>query len=418
MTRLAIEQAPRASLPRRFLLAVPLWGMAGGVLLCLDGSGALLDRWQPATLALVHVYALGVLGNTMFGSLLQFTPVVVGARPLALRWLGWPLYGLLNVGGVLLVCGLRAGWTLALTAAGILLPLSFMLLAAMLLPGILCAVSQRLLRAGFVVSLVSALVAAVLGGRLALGLGGNLAALDPDWVDMHASWAVLGWVIVLVASVARIVMPMFQGTDTVPAPVQTLWLGSLVTALVAGGWMRAAHVSAVPLRQLVAVHVLLFAGALLWMQWRATRLRRGALLYSWRIGLVTLAAAALVLLVDADASLLAAVLGLAIGLPLLVNGMAFEIVAFLSWIDLRRCVRRGIQLPGVQRLLPERDKLQALSAQVLADLLLVAAVCWPQPWLARATGLALLLTWGGQYRALAGASRRGSRFLLTVEDRP
>jgi hypothetical protein len=125
-----------------------------------------------------------------------------------------------------------------------------------------------------------------------------------------------------------------------------------------------------------------------------------------------------VLLVDADASLLAAVPGLAIGLPLLVNGMAFEIVAFLSWIDLRRCVRRGIQLPGVQRLLPERDKLQALSAQVLADLLLVAAVCWPQPWLARAAGLALLLAWGGQYRALAGASRRGSRFLLAVEDRP
>jgi len=418
MTRLAIEQAPQAALPRRFLLAVPLWGVAGGALLCLDGSGTLLNRWQPATLALVHVYVLGVLGNAMFGSLLQFTPVVVGAQPLASRWLGWSLYGLLNVGTVLLVCGLRTGWTLALTAAGALLPLSFMLLVVMLLPGIFRAVSQRLLRAGFVVSLVSALIAAALGGRLALGLGGSLVVLSPGWVDMHASWAVLGWVVVLVASVARIVMPMFQGTGAVPAPVQAIWLGSLVTALVVAGWMRVAHASATPLRQLVAIHVLLFAGALLWMQWRATRLRHGALSYSWRIGLVALVVAALVLLVDVDASLLAAVLGLAVGLPLLVSGMALEIVAFLSWIDLRRCVRRGIQLPGTQRLLPERDKLRSLSAQVLADLVLVAAVCWPQPWLARAAGLALLLAWGGQCRALAGARRRSVRFLLAVENRP
>ena len=79
MPKLRLDQAPPATLPLRFLLAMPCWGMAGGVLLLVDADAALLSRWHPATLALVHVWTLGVLGNAMLGSLLQFLPAAVGA---------------------------------------------------------------------------------------------------------------------------------------------------------------------------------------------------------------------------------------------------------------------------------------------------------------------------------------------------
>src|SRR5574337_1092418 len=81
MTKLRLEQAPVAALPRRFLLTAPLWGMLAGVLLGIDGAAALVSRWNPATLALVHVFALGVLGNVMFGSILQFLPAAGGVAP-------------------------------------------------------------------------------------------------------------------------------------------------------------------------------------------------------------------------------------------------------------------------------------------------------------------------------------------------
>ena len=418
MTRLSIERAPQESLPRRFLLSAPLWGMAGGVLLCVDGPSVLLNRWHPATLALLHVYALGVLGNAMFGSLLQFVPVVIGANAPLPHWLGALLHILLNLGILLLVGGLHAGWTAGLVAAGMALPLSFMVLAAMLLPGIFKAAAQHLLRIGIAVALASALVAAILGGWFALGLAGVMVAPTSAWVDVHASWGVLGWMIVLIASVARIVMPMFQGTGSMPAALQATWLGSLLLSLAIAGWERLSHGDTTPLRYVVATHVLLFACALLWLQWRAARPRRGPLLNSWRIGLIVLASAAWVLLTDAHGGLLSAVLGLAFALPLMVNGMALEIVAFLGWIDLHRRVGRGVQLPGVQRLLPARNKSLGLLTQVVAGLLMVAAVCWPSSWLARTAGVSIVLAWTCLLLLLLGVRRRANHFLRAAAERP
>ena len=68
MARLTIERAPAPALPRRFLLCMPWWGMFAGLLLILDGDALLRSRWNPGTLALVHVFTLGVLGN---GTLIQ-----------------------------------------------------------------------------------------------------------------------------------------------------------------------------------------------------------------------------------------------------------------------------------------------------------------------------------------------------------
>ncbi|MFC5526935.1 hypothetical protein ACFPPA_14440 [Rhodanobacter ginsengisoli] len=410
MTRLALEQGPQVSLPRRFLLSAPPWGMAGGVLLCVDGESLLLTRWHPATLALVHIYTLGVLGNVMFGSLLQFLPVAAGVRVHALARLGPLLHVLLNLGVLLLVSGLYAGWTAALIAAAVVLPLTFALLCVMTLPGLVAAVGQRMQRVGFGVALGSTLLTALLGGGLALHLGGGPAMPVPALVDVHASWGILGWVIVLLGTVTPVVMPMFQGTATVPAPIHAAWLGGLLLALLAGAWWRlGAGDGAVP-RLAFTVCVLLFASAGLWLQWRAPRPRRGPLWWSWRAGLVVLLLAASALSAPVREGRLAAALGLGIALPLLVNGMLLEIVAFLGWIELHRRIGRGVQLPGVQRLLPEREKYRALLLQLPLAVLLPAAVLWPASWLARSAGLAMLLAWLGVGLACLGVRHRVMHF--------
>ncbi|MGB5851394.1 MAG: hypothetical protein WBG85_03765, partial [Rhodanobacter sp.] len=136
MARLALDQAPPASLPRRFLLSAPLWGVLAGVLLVVDGDVALRTRWQPATLALVHVFTLGVFGNVMFGSVLQFLPAAAGVRVRGSAWLGRPLHAVFNLGVLLLVAGLHEGWRGALRGGAVLLPLAFAALAAMSVPGL------------------------------------------------------------------------------------------------------------------------------------------------------------------------------------------------------------------------------------------------------------------------------------------
>ncbi|RDJ00484.1 hypothetical protein DVT68_06735 [Dyella solisilvae] len=411
MTRLALDQAPVVSLPRRFLFAIPAWGFLAGLLLLIDGDVLLRSRWHPGTLALVHTYTLGVLGNAMFGSLMQFLPAAAGVR-LRFSWLGpWMLVGL-NAGALLLVAGFYFSSPVLLTLAALLLPLTFLSLAGMTLPGVIQSAGQRLLRAGIGASLAFGMTTALLGGVLALACGGQLSLTMPPWVDVHASLGVLGWVVLLLASVGRIVMPMFQGTGVPPLRWHAAWMIGLLTCLPAAAGWRALGPDDAALPVTLSILALPFALAICWLQRRTPAARRGPLWWSWRAGAVVLALAAMAPLLTTRHVMLAGVLALGLALPWLVVGMMLEIVAFLGWIELHRTVGRGVQLPGVQRLMPARERGAAVLAQMVAGALLALAALHPTPLLARLAGLLVAAAWLGVGLVFVRARRRVRQFIV------
>jgi hypothetical protein len=411
MARLAIERGPALDLPRRFLLATPAWGMLAAALLCAHGATMLRSRWDPALLAATHAIALGVLGNAMFGSLLQFLPAAAGVRVRGNAIIGRLLHGLLNAGTMALVGGLYLAAPRLLSVAAVMLPASFVLLAAMVLPGLVRAGGQRLLRAGIGAALAAALVTVVLGAGLALLLAGHVAtALSlPALADVHAAWGLAGWVLVLLASIARVVMPMFQGTGEVRASLQAGWLLGLGLLLVAGSlaWLGAGEPGL--LRIGVALATLAFALAVAWLQWRSPRLRNAPLRGFWAAGAGVLALAAVLLWRGGPAVFTAGLLALGIGLPLLVTGMQLQIVPFLAWIDLQRRSVRGVRVPPVQRLLDNAIRWRVLHAFVLAGVLLGVATTWPRDGLARAAGVALLLAHALAWHAMHQPGRVAAR---------
>lgn len=396
MPKLRLEHAPAATLPLRFLLAMPCWGVLGGVLLLIDAAAPLHARWHPATLALVHVWTLGVLGNAMFGSLLQFLPVAVGAELRGRRGVPW-LHALFNLGVLLLVGGLQASARWPLLAAGVVLPVCFLWLAAMVAPGLLAAAGERLLRAGIATALGYGVATALIGGMLALLLA-RRGAWMPAVVDAHAAFGVAGWMVLLLAAVGRATMPMFQATGTLPARTQASWLAGAALALPLAAAWHVARPHALVLAAVVAAIGASFAIAVQYLQWPVPRTRRNALHLHWRAGTLALLLAALAL--PGGQGMAAGVLALGVGLPLLVGAMAMEIVPFIAWIALRHRLPRGVRIPGVQTLLPDASKRRALLAQCVAAPLLVVAVLWPQPWLARLAGLAQVAAWGVHGRAL------------------
>lgn len=410
MARLALDQAPVVSLPRRFLCSMPIWGVLAGLLLVIDGDSLLRSRWHPGTLALVHTCTLGVLGNAMFGSLLQFLPAAAGV-PLRGGRLGAWMHVVLNAGALSLVGGFYLASTPLLTLAGLLLPLAFLALVGITLPGVCRAVGQRLLRAGIGASLVFGLVTALLGGALALCGSGRLSLVMPPWADGHASLGVLGWVVLLLASVGRVVMPMFQGTGVPAVKWHAAWLGSLVLLLPLAAAAHVAGLGATGLLATLAFFGLSFALTVAWLQKRTTKARRGPLWWSWRAGALVMVASVVALPWQGREPLLAAVLALGVALPLLVVGMALEIVAFLGWIELHRRIGRGVHLPGVQRLMPAGERGAAVIALAVAGTAVALATVYPQAWLARAAGLLQCVAWGGVAAAFLGTRHRVRRFL-------
>jgi len=106
---LSLDQAPPISIPFRFFLTTPLFGLLAGALLLIEGESALASRWAPPTLALTHLFTLGVLAMTMCGAMFQMLPVVAGSPVPRVRLVGSLVHLSLTLGTSALALGLLSG---------------------------------------------------------------------------------------------------------------------------------------------------------------------------------------------------------------------------------------------------------------------------------------------------------------------
>lgn len=409
MTRLSIASGPPVALPLAFLGAVPAWGMAGGLLLAVDGADALASRWGPSSLALVHATTLGVLGNAIAGALLQFLPAAAGVRVRGGTAAGIVLFVLLQAGTLALVAGFRGmAPTLLVTGAALALA-AFAVLAACVLPGLLARGES--MHHGIATAVASLLVTTMLGAAMALGLAGLTDGPAPArWADVHAAWGLLGGALGLLAAVGQVVLPMFQGVAAEGERHHHAWRRVTVAMLVASslaiaaGAPRAAAVG-------VAGCAAGWAVSLLLRQARAGQRRTGSLRRAWAAGALAMLLAAGALAAGARAELVGALV-LALGLALPVLSMLLEIVAFVGWIDLQRRVPRGVRVPPVQALLPARTRASTLAALAVAGAAVVAATRHPP--LAPLAGALLAGAHAALLAAVLTAARRRHDFLARI----
>lgn len=412
MSGLAISEAPPSSVPIRFFVSALLWGVCAGAWMMFQGGDAWVSRWTPATVALVHIVVLGVLGNAMLGALTQFLPVAAGS-PFPSR-VASLAHVLLNAGLLVFVPAMTRLSRPAMCIAGGLLAMALVMFAVSAGIAVWRGTGPRWLRVGIGVSLGALAMTASLGAMALLTLAGVTSA-RLDWlVDVHVAGGLVGWVLTLLVVVGAVTMPMLQGTRApTPRTVMT-WVAMVLLGLVAGAWQRSNGTPDV-LAWTSVLAVWLFAGASTWLQWHARHRRNPVLAAFWSTGIVALALAATLLVAPAvarfDRALLVGTLSIGVGLPLIVAGMMLEIFSFLAWIWLRRAVPRGRPIPGVGRLLPEGDKRVVLAAHLVAAVAVPAALLarrghveagalWALPWLG--TLVVLLRCWR---RAQAGLAR-------------
>lgn len=398
MSGLAFASAPRPSLPMRFLVAALAWGAVARLWLAWQGEIALLSRWTPATLVLVHVFALGLLGNAMLGSLVQFLPVAAGSPLPGTRVVPW-LHAAFNAGLALLLATLAASsHALALPAGG-LLGGSLAIFALLALVAVIRGKGARVVREGIGLALLALIATAALGLLLLAARTGWRGPAAAGMVDVHAAFGVIGWVLGLLAAVGGVTLPMLQGTRTLPVPALRTWqIASMLTL----GISVATLADVVPgsAWRLAAWPLAAFALTVYVLQARAPHRRNPVLRRFWQAGCACLFAASLLALRPDVPLVPLGVLVLGVGLPLLVVGMALEITAFLTWIALRQRVPRGVRVPGVGSLFEEADRRRAFVLHAVAGAWLVAAAFAPA--LARSAGLAIALAYAvslhGQWR--------------------
>ncbi|MFC5549186.1 permease [Massilia aerilata] len=391
---LELGRTPGPSLPLRFLLTAPWFGVAAGLLLAWHGGDALASRWSGITLAMVHLLTLGFLSMTMAGSLLQMLPVVAGL-PLRGERLGRCSCPLLAAGTVLLALAFATGAAPLFAAAAATLAGAFALLLGCLLPTVWRrdgAPASMLHIVRGMRSAAAMLAATVCAGlALAAWLAGGPAMPALALTDVHAGLGLVGWVTLLVAAVSFQVLPMFQGTSPYPAPVVRWLVPALALALAA--WAAARWFDA-PWRD--AFGMAGAAGTAAWIAagWRLLARRRSTpdpTTAHWRLALASLAAACVFAWPGpaGDARTLFTGVAFLVGFAMtVVDAMLVKIVPFLLWYHMQERAAPGTRVPKAIELVPAsriRAQFRCHSAAVGLGML----ACW-MPVLAKPAGLMLV----------------------------
>ncbi|MEZ5575416.1 MAG: hypothetical protein R3F36_15860 [Candidatus Competibacteraceae bacterium] len=386
---LSLEQAPPFNVPLRFFLTAPPFLLLAAGLLLWQGPDLFASRWLPATLALTHLLTLGFMAQVMLGALLQILPVVVGVVVPRPRLTAALIHIPLTLGALVLATAFLGGGPTWFQGAAGLLGLGF---------GVaLLAIHLALWRAPVVGSTVIALrcalgallVTVVLGVLLSgfLAWGWRLPVFE--LTQLHATWGLLGWTVLLVTGVAYQVVPMFQITPPYPtwlsrgfAPLLAVLL-AMWSTFVLIGWRAAAGWTGAAL----AVGAVLVAVATLWLLTRRRRKIGDPTLNFWRASMASLLAGALLWLLTPWVPTLAqapqvevllgilSIFGFAVAV---INGMLYKIVPFLAWFHLQAQLFQHVKVPNMKQLLPDACVRQQWWSYLAALLLLLAAAVQPR----------------------------------------
>jgi len=391
---LSFEQAPPISVPYRFFLTAPVFGIVAGLILAVLGPEAFSSRWSRGALAMTHLIVVDFMLQAMCGSLLQFVAVVAGANIWRPRLVASIVHPLITAGAVFLASAfLFEAPVLFLFAAGTFvgalgLFLTVMGIALVRTPA--RSMSIHVLR----VAVFGLLVTVALGATLALILGtqgeltGDLSLIT--LVNVHVAWGLGGWALMLVIGVSYMVVPMFQLTPPYPEKLTRLWPVGLFALLVLWSLQLGADAAQPWQSAVVLAGVLLaasYGATTLWLQSRRRRRQSDATFLYWRVAMLSLIAAAVSWLVFAlvpelgahpRAPLWIGVLAIPGLFMSVIAGMLYKIMPFLNWLHLQQQGGKTVPPPNMKQMIPESAMVWQMRLHSLALVLLLAAVIWPQ----------------------------------------
>lgn len=416
---LSFDQAPPLSVPYRFFLTAPWFGVAAGLLLAFSGGDLLMSRWTMEALAATHLLVLGFMLQSMCGALFQFVPVAAGGNIWRPRLVAGLVHPLLIVSAVLLVTAFLTQRGILFSSAAYGFALALGLYGAVVSAALWRTPAQGVTIVALRIALISLLVTATLGAVLATGI----ARGDP-WpflllTDVHAAWGLGGWALILLAGVSYFVVPMFQLTPAYP------------------GWLaRSVPLSLLALLLLWSVSLLgfdeqgrtgiflgalgvaaLFAAATLYLQNRRRRKVSDTTLLFFRVAMLSLLAllfSALCFAVvpawrdDPHQAVWLGMLALVGVFVSAISGMLYKIVPFLNWLHLQRLCTLNTLPPTMNQMIPERAMRHQFYMHLTALALLLGSV-W-LPVLARPAGLAFAVACGWLGLNMLTAVRAYTRF--------
>lgn len=391
---LSLQQSPPFSVPARFFVSAPIFSVIAALVMLWHGPEIINNRWTPELLAVTHFLTLGFLAMSMLGAMMQLLPVLMGIVIPRARFFSLLVHVPLFLG----TASLGSAWLMQINdlfiIAMVLLGSSFSIFIIVASERLLRSKNTHVTRSMMLLALLALFITVGLGLYLAMAYTWQALPLARHLTDLHLSWGLLGWVLLLIISVAYQVIPMFQITDEYPALHQR-WMGwfifiSLLSLSLAYLW---------PFETLKTIPSILLACcslifSLTTLKVLKTRRRQipDLTMKFWQIAMISLTLLILlwmaITLFDLNIpGLLLAVLIIHGFAMTSINGMMYKIIPFIIWLhlstqnkNLRDQEQRSsqVKVPHMRKIISEKAGLWQFRFHLTSLVLLTSATIFPQ----------------------------------------
>ncbi|MBF8270447.1 MAG: hypothetical protein HW386_2156 [Gammaproteobacteria bacterium] len=393
--KLSLQQAPPLSVPARFFLTAPVFGLAAALILLFTGKDLFSSRWTPGMLAVTHCLTLGFFTSVMIGATQQILPVLIGSSISKPRFIATLIHGQWLPGVALLVISFLHFKPIIFIPAIILIAGAVTTYAGVILFSLYKGISANESAPGIRLAMIALFITMVMGILLVLGYAGLIPLWRPALTNLHLSWGLFGWIGLLIMVVAWQVVPMFQITRAYPAWLRRLTIPAVAVLLLLKSvlvWSDANAVintARVLVDSAIATVLLCFALATLYLQHVTRRKIRDVHRDFWRLAIFNLLLT-LCFWISAgitgrpEFALLTGVMFLLGFAMAVVTGMLLKIVAFLIWLHLQAANeglqargRPGYIIPKMKRVIADRKSNILLFSLLLAQLMIIGAILYP-----------------------------------------
>ncbi len=351
---LSLDQAPPISVPFRFFLSAPIFGVLISFVLFFAPFSEISNQYSHFAIGLIHLFTLGILSMIIFGAMQQMMPVLAGAIIKKPRLFANVVHSSLVLGTLFLSFSFIFEIKNLLFIGVIFLAIAFLTFFIMSI--------KLLFNVKFLTSTVKAMRLFSLAGLITLFLGLYLAfshinlSFSENYyivVFLHILFALFGFALLLIMGVSFQVIPMFYVALDFPKFVQNKMPLILFILLFVSAVFLYLGINFLILKIIFVTLIINFCFYGLKSLNNRRRPVFDATLWYWKFSLSSLIISMIIWLFNFFESNYILAIVFAFGfLYSLLQGMVYKIIPFLSWFHLSS--KGYFKLPTIREFIDEK----------------------------------------------------------------
>jgi hypothetical protein len=351
---LSLDQAPPISIPFRFFLSAPIFGVLISLVFFLSPFDEISNQYSYLAIGVVHLFTLGILSMIIFGAMQQMMPVLAGAIIKKPRLFANIVHPSLVLGTLFMSFSFIFEIKILLHIGVFFLTISFLTFFIFSI--------KLLFKVEFLTSTVKAMrlfsiagfITLILGLYLAIGhMSLNISEQHYAFVNMHILFALFGFALLIIMGVSFQVIPMFYVALDFPKFVQNRVPLILFSFLLISSLFLYLGFNFLVLKILFSSLIISYCFFALKSLNNRRRPVFDVTLWYWKFSLSALGISIIIWLFDIfESNYILAIISAFGFLYSLLQGMVYKIIPFLAWFHLNS--KGYFKLPTIREFIEER----------------------------------------------------------------